>query len=60
MLVVVLVGGFTTNFIWCVILNIRNRTGYQYFSAEMRGHCPGRENEPILETAIDAPAKRWR
>lgn len=32
-LVVVLLGGFTTNFIWCVILNIRNRTGYQYFAA---------------------------
>ena len=30
-LVVVLVGGFTTNFIWCVILNFRNRTGNQYF-----------------------------
>jgi len=31
-LVVVLAGGFTTNFIWCVLLNFRNRTGYQYFS----------------------------
>ncbi|HLY18155.1 MAG TPA: L-rhamnose/proton symporter RhaT [Bryobacteraceae bacterium] len=30
-LVVVLVGGFTTNFIWCLILNLRNRTGHQYF-----------------------------
>src|SRR6266480_1167994 len=30
-LVVVLAGGLTTNFIWCVYLNIRNRTGYQYF-----------------------------
>jgi L-rhamnose-H+ transport protein len=30
-LVVVLAGGFTTNFIWCVILNLRNRTGLQYF-----------------------------
>src|SRR5450432_443748 len=36
-LVVVLVGGFTTNFIWCLILNIRNRTGYQYFSSKVRG-----------------------
>ena len=25
-LVVLLVGGFTTNFVWCLILNIRNRT----------------------------------
>ncbi|HWD19940.1 MAG TPA: L-rhamnose/proton symporter RhaT [Verrucomicrobiae bacterium] len=35
-LVVVLLGGFTTNFIWCVLLNIKNRTGYQYVAAELR------------------------
>ncbi|SPE38940.1 RhaT l-rhamnose-proton symport 2 [Candidatus Sulfopaludibacter sp. SbA3] len=35
-LVVVLLGGFTTNCIWCVILNIRNRTGYQYASPTSR------------------------
>jgi L-rhamnose-H+ transport protein len=32
-LVVVLWGGFTTNFIWCVILNIRNRSTHQYLNA---------------------------
>ncbi len=31
-LVVVLWGGFTTNFIWCVILNIKNRSGHEYLS----------------------------
>jgi L-rhamnose-H+ transport protein len=56
-LVVLLFGGFTTNFIWCVILNIRNRTGYQYFSSEVRGPLPAREREPILENATDAPAE---
>ncbi len=35
-LVVVLLGGFTTNFIWCVILNVRNRTAYQYTSPVSR------------------------
>jgi L-rhamnose-H+ transport protein len=30
-LVILLLGGFTTNFVWCVLLNIRNRTGHQYF-----------------------------
>ena len=35
-LVVVLLGGFTTNFIWCVILNFRNKTGYQYFATRAR------------------------
>jgi L-rhamnose-H+ transport protein len=31
-LIVVLAGGFLTNFVWCVILNVRNRTGYQYLN----------------------------
>jgi len=35
-LVVVLLGGFTTNFIWCMILNFKNRTGYQYLAEEVR------------------------
>jgi L-rhamnose-proton symport protein (RhaT). len=56
-LVVVLAGGFTTNFIWCVILNIRNRTGYQYFQAELRGKDPQRTEEHILEAATDAPGE---
>jgi len=29
-LIVVLAGGFTTNFIWCVVLNIRNRSATDY------------------------------
>ena len=28
-LVVVLLGGFSTNFVWCVLLNLKNGTGYQ-------------------------------
>jgi L-rhamnose-H+ transport protein len=38
-LVPVLLGGFTTNSIWCIALNIRNRTGHEYFSAS-RTHAP--------------------
>jgi L-rhamnose-H+ transport protein len=56
-LVVVLAGGFSTNFIWCVILNIRNRTGYQYFGSTIRGTLPARSDEHILEAATDAPAE---
>jgi L-rhamnose-H+ transport protein len=56
-LVVVLLGGFTTNFIWCVLLNFRNRTGYQYFSSDIRGPIPSRSDEPILENPTDAPAE---
>ena len=29
-------GGFTTNFILCVLLNIKNKTGYQYLATEAR------------------------
>jgi L-rhamnose-H+ transport protein len=56
-LVVVLLGGFATNFIWCLILNVRNGTGYQYFSSKVRGEVPARAAEPILETTIDAPGE---
>jgi len=56
-LVVVLLGGFTTNFIWCVILNIKNRTGYEYFSSTLRRSSPSREQETIIETALDAPSE---
>ncbi len=43
-LVVVLLGGFTTNFIWCVILNVRNRTGSQYFRADTRAAVAARRD----------------
>ncbi|MBI4664680.1 MAG: L-rhamnose/proton symporter RhaT [Verrucomicrobia bacterium] len=33
--VVILAGGFTTNCVWCLVLNWRNRTGRDYFR---RGH----------------------
>jgi L-rhamnose-H+ transport protein len=35
-LVPVLLGGFTTNFLWCLGLNIKNRTGREYFDAGPR------------------------
>src|SRR5579883_2474292 len=54
-LVVLLAGGFTTNFVWCLILHIRNRTGYQYLALQTREYFPDRNEEPVIETAIDAP-----
>ena len=33
-LVVVLFGGFTVNIIWCVLLNVKNRTGGDYLKAD--------------------------
>ncbi|MGB8475014.1 MAG: L-rhamnose/proton symporter RhaT [Candidatus Acidiferrum sp.] len=57
-LVVVLIGGFTTNFIWCVALNVRNKTGFQYFTSNAEKYRVI-ANEPILETAIDAPSREF-
>jgi L-rhamnose-H+ transport protein len=39
-LVVVLAGGFFTNAFWCIHLNIKNRTGFQYFRSEIRAESP--------------------
>ena len=55
-LVVVLIGGFTTNFIWCLALNIKNKTGFQYFTSDVTKY-KAITDEPILETAIDAPSR---
>jgi L-rhamnose-H+ transport protein len=54
-LVVVLVGGFATNFIWCVILLIRNKTGHQFFNSHSSGLAL--QDEAIIETSIDAPSR---
>jgi L-rhamnose-H+ transport protein len=56
-LIVVLLGGFTTNFVWCVLLNVKNKTGYQYWSSTLRRASPKREEETIIETAVDAPSE---
>jgi len=61
-LVVLLLGGFTTNFIWCVLLNIKNRTGYQYVASHVRaehahhGGSGGGEHGPAEQAAIDSGA----
>jgi L-rhamnose-H+ transport protein len=36
-LVVVLAGGFTTNVLWCALLNVRNATGGDYFGFTRQG-----------------------
>jgi L-rhamnose-H+ transport protein len=56
-LVVLLAGGFTTNVIWCLLLNKRNQSGYQYFQSDIRGHVPARSEEHVLETVTDAPGE---
>jgi L-rhamnose-H+ transport protein len=34
--IVIMLGGFTTNFIWCVLLYIKNKTGYQFVCSRIR------------------------
>jgi L-rhamnose-H+ transport protein len=33
---VILLGGLTTNFLWCVLLHFKNRSAHQYFSATVQ------------------------
>ena len=54
-LVVVLVGGFLTNFVWCLLLLKRNKTGRQFFTAKAGSSCE--LEETIVETAVDAPSR---
>ncbi|MDQ2843918.1 MAG: L-rhamnose/proton symporter RhaT, partial [Acidobacteriota bacterium] len=55
-LVVVLLGGFTTNFLWTVYLNLRNKTGREYVMSEapIEFSTPG-GLQPIEETALSGP-----
>jgi L-rhamnose-H+ transport protein len=54
-LIVVLAGGFTTNFIWCVMLNIRNRTGYQYLATHIRVEHAGEAGTAVGATDLKVP-----
>ena len=55
-LVVVLAGGFTTNLLWCLFLNARNRSAGEYLGA------PSRDGSPSTATGsrmADGPTGRW-
>ncbi|HKW18872.1 MAG TPA: L-rhamnose/proton symporter RhaT [Terriglobales bacterium] len=54
-LTILLIGGFLTNFVWCVILHVRNKTGHQYFS--LYSSDDANRNEITIETAVDAPSR---
>jgi L-rhamnose-H+ transport protein len=55
-LCVVLLGGFTTNLIWCIALNLKNRTGYQYFSSTLHGS--GQESTALEDSQTPETANR--
>ncbi len=54
-LVVVLLGGFTTNFIWTVFLNIRNKTGREYVASELPVDLIPPRSVPTEEIALAGP-----
>ena len=55
-LIVVLLGGFTTNFIWCALLNLKNRSGYQYFSSHIRPeHAPAPGADEVGQPDLKVP-----
>jgi L-rhamnose-H+ transport protein len=62
-LVVVLIGGFATNFIWCLILLIRNKTGHQLFTSQADQQFSRKDKdkdkvkETTIETAVEAPSR---
>ena len=45
--IIIMLGGFTTNFLWCLLLYIKNKTGYQFFSSTLRQ--PSSNSEPALK-----------
>lgn len=53
-LVVVLIGGFTTNFIWCLILNVRNRSYGEYLRIPKGARITPPGEHPPLENITDA------
>ena len=53
---VLLVGGFLTNFVWCVILHVRNHSGAEYFRRWIQNGKTTR-SDTTIETAIDATSR---
>jgi L-rhamnose-H+ transport protein len=53
-LVVVLAGGFTTNFVWCMILNVRNRSYGEYLRFPADASLESASEHPRLENPTDA------
>ena len=53
-LVVLLAGGFTTNFIWCAALNLRHRSYGEYLRIPAGAQQSGSGEHPQFENPIDA------
>ena len=54
-LIVVMLGGFTTNAVWCTILHARNGTGREYFAATVFAVSEMQELSIVAEAASGGP-----
>lgn len=46
-LTILLLGGFTTNFIWCLGLNFKNKSAHQYFGSRPKVMCAGSSDSKV-------------
>ena len=53
-LVVILAGGFTTNFVWCAILLVRNKSYGEYLRSPESANPVSQSGHPPLENPLDA------
>lgn len=53
-LVVVLAGGFTTNLVWCTVLNVRNKSYGEYTRIPWNGRTTVAAEQPSIEKPTDA------
>jgi L-rhamnose-H+ transport protein len=53
-LVIVLAGGFTTNFVWCAVLNVRNRSYGEYLRIPEGAGGASESEHPPIENVTDA------
>jgi len=59
-LVVILLGGFTTNFIWCVGLNLYHGTGRQYWAQTTYAARTAKPSESTVKIPEGTPVPRLR
>ena len=53
-LVIVLAGGFTTNFVWCAVLHMRNKSAGEYFRIPANASHASATEHPQFENPTDS------
>jgi L-rhamnose-H+ transport protein len=57
-LIVLLLGGFTTNFVWCLGLNVRNKTGGEYLG-RTAASTQEDDGRAVTETSATEAVEPW-